>query len=74
MMINKYDLGYYGTNAWDAREEAEKEAGGMPAGWEVIEVAEDRLKLFNVKLRNNPYLRLYVDDTGQTEVREAGDD
>lgn len=71
MMINKYDLGYYGTNVWDTREEAEQEAGGMPAEWEVVEVSEDRLKLFNVKLRNNPRLLLYMDDNGQTDVREA---
>lgn len=71
LMINKYDLGYYGTNSWDTREEAEKEAGEMPAGWEVFEVSEERLKLFNVKLRNNPRLLLFVDEKGQTDVREA---
>lgn len=72
MMTNVYDLPYYGANHWETREEAERERADMPAEWEVLEVAEERLKLFNVKLRNNPRLRLYLGPDGQTETREAG--
>jgi hypothetical protein len=71
MMTNIYDLPYYGTNFWETREEAERELADMPAEWEVLEVAEERLKLFNVKLRNNPRLRLHLAPDGQPEAREA---
>lgn len=71
MMVNIYDLPYYGTNAWETREEAEKELADMPAQWEVLEVAEERLKLFNVKLRNNPRLRVFLDENGQVAARET---
>ena len=71
MMINLYDLPYYGTNFWETREEAEKELADMPAEWEVLEVAEERLKRFNVKLRNNPRLRLHLGPDGQAETREV---
>lgn len=72
MMINIYGLAYYGTNFWETREEAEQEAAAMPEGWEVLEVSESRLKRFNVKLKNDPGLRLFADADGREEVRPAG--
>lgn len=78
-LINVYDLPYYGVKFWhdEATASTEKEAYLQEKGvteheaWEVIEVEEMALKIFNVKLKNNASLRLYLDEQGGADVREA---
>lgn len=79
MMTNIYDFQYYGVKAWDDAETAAAERGSLtaehgydqPWEWEVTELAEDRVKMGNVKLNNNPSKRVYLADGGKLEVRSA---
>src|SRR5690606_4823844 len=66
---NHYDLEYYGVKWWAAEEEAEQEKEQWLDGnerddatmWDVIAIEEAKLKIGNVKLKNDPRLRLYMD-------------
>ncbi len=77
---NIYNLYYYGTKYWDDGEEAEQERESfldeMNAAnkhdWELIEVDERLLKLCNVKLANNPSLKLLLDEQGKPYVEPSG--
>lgn len=67
MLTNKYDLEYYGIKSWLSEEEARRypefltSQGVFDADlWQVVEVSENQLKLFQVKLNNNPANRLYL--------------
>lgn len=67
LLVNHYELAYYGVKFWLEAEEAEREAGPFlqakevadPAAWGVISLEERELKLCNVKLKNDPRLTLY---------------
>lgn len=56
-------------NSWDIKG---KDMSDQDA-WEVIEVEEMAMKLFNVKLKNNPSLRLYLDEQGKAYVQEVSE-
>lgn len=66
-LINLYNFPYYGTKAWEDRDEAENEysaflseRGTAPVSdWDLFELEEHKLKLCNVKLNNNPKKRLF---------------
>lgn len=74
---NIYDLDYYGVKWWDTKETAQSEKQSFFEWaelidldqWELREVDESQVKRFNVRLRNNPALRLYWMDDGQVEVK-----
>lgn len=76
-LINLYQFPYHGVKAWDSAEQAEGEASEFlrqqgaadPEDWTIAEVDEKQLKLFNVKLKNDPSRRLYVDHDGTIDVR-----
>lgn len=76
-LINLYQFPYHGVKAWDSAEQAEAEASEFlrqqgaadPEDWTIAEVDEKQLKLFNVKLKNDPSRRLYVDHDGTIDVR-----
>lgn len=76
-LINLYQIPYHGVKAWDSTEQADKEAAEFlqqqgianPEDWTITEVEEKRLKLFNVKLKNDPSRRLFVDQDGNIDVR-----
>lgn len=59
---NNYDLDYYGVKQWETEEEAEaqkepflKQIGREDApNWLVLHLDENRVKLCNVKLKNDP--------------------
>ena len=73
-LINIYKIPYYGAKYWDYRQDADKEAAEFLAAsnvadmddWQIIEVEEHQLKLFNVKLKNNPQRRLFLDHEGRS--------
>lgn len=73
---NNYDLDYYGVRWWDFEEDAtaEREAFLNSIGisklgdWLVYYVDESQVKRFNVKLKNNPALRVCMNKDGQTVV------
>ncbi|MEI7024248.1 hypothetical protein [Paenibacillus sp. y28] len=74
LLINTYQLPYYGTKFWPVQEEAEQEKQEFLAGqeaanaadWAVIELEEAKLKTANVKLRNDPSIRIYWNTLQQT--------
>jgi len=79
-MKNVYQFTYYGARWWENEEEAEaavatdlEELGLAGTGeWELIEVPEQRLKIMNVKLNNDPRRSIRMDDSGAVtiDVRE----
>lgn len=69
-LINKYDIPYHGAKWWESREEAEHDHDDKEA-WELLHVEERQLKLFNVKLNNNPNLKLFLDEQGKPFTRKA---
>ena len=76
-LINKYDIPYFGTKFWNDIPEAEQEMNHFleaqetvhPEDWELFEVEELQLKLFNVKLNNNPSKSLFLDDNGKAKTQ-----
>ncbi len=77
MLMNHYNIGYYGAKYWEDGEEAGREYASFLLSegtdiigeWEVVEVEEEQLKLFNVKLGNNATRKLYLGGDGKAVVR-----
>ncbi len=75
---NKYGLLFHGVKFWDEREDAEREAKEFlrqqgvadQDAWRLVEVDEDRLKLYNVRLNNDVKKKLFLQPGGKFEVRE----
>ncbi|MBM7563321.1 hypothetical protein [Paenibacillus sacheonensis] len=73
---NVYDFAYYGALWWEDNETAERQASESLAlagyendgGWDLLEVKEERLKLFNVKLNNDGRRRLQLRPDGMIAV------
>ncbi len=78
-LINSYKLPYYGTKFWDVESLATEESSEYLAlhgivdasQWEIIEIEENEMKIFNVKLKNNPALRLFLDEQNKPMVKPA---
>lgn len=73
MQTNKYDLPYYGVLHRDAITELESATQSLlrdshREDWTIIEVDEAKVKLWNVKLRNDPRLKLFVDEHGNVSL------
>ncbi|QHW34552.1 hypothetical protein GZH47_29665 [Paenibacillus rhizovicinus] len=76
MLKNVYDFAYYGALWWDDNETAERSAASALAAagyeddtaWDVLEVKEERLKLFNVKLNNDSRRTLLLEPDGTISV------
>ncbi|MCR8641118.1 hypothetical protein NV379_00480 [Paenibacillus sp. N1-5-1-14] len=68
MLVNHYELAYYGVQNWETEEEAKAHLEAEPAfldrdgkvSWFVLEVSEHQMKIFNVKLKNDPQNLLYL--------------
>lgn len=79
MLRNVYDLMYYGALGWEDKEAAERmmdealaSAGyERESGWELLDVREERLKLFNVKLNNDPGRQLIMAKDGTMTVQKS---
>ncbi|WP_144028999.1 hypothetical protein [Paenibacillus rigui] len=80
MLVNNYQLAYYGTKYWEGREEAEQQLNSFLASqgiedmqaWGLLELSENQLKLCNVKLKNDPRVSLRWDEDKQTAAAELG--
>ncbi|MBP1155668.1 MULTISPECIES: hypothetical protein [unclassified Paenibacillus] len=78
---NNYDLDYYGAKQWDDKSMAEQEKDAFlsaighddPDLWQVLPVNESRLKIFNVKLKNDPTRKLCLDPEGNMTVHSVQD-
>jgi len=71
-MINQYDIPYFGAKSWDDADAAREQYRDFlqhnqedPEQWELLEVEENRMKMFNVKLNNNPQRRIVLDADGR---------
>lgn len=72
-LINIYDLPYHGTKFWDSLQAASEQAipflnsNGVEKAeeWNIIEVEDMQLKIFNVKLKNDPGRKLFLDEFGK---------
>ena len=77
MLVNVYDLPYYGVKAWEDQETALEEYPSFHAGcgidepgdWEVTELEDKLVKLANVKLNNNPNRAVCLLENGKLEAR-----
>jgi hypothetical protein len=78
-LINSYELPYYGTKFWNLKATADEEyaeylkAHGLNDAslWEVTEVEESQMKIYNVKLKNDPSLRLFLNEQGKPMIKPA---
>lgn len=76
MLKNIYHFAYFGAIWWEDMDAAEREASDAlvlagyedVVGWDALEVREERLKLFNVKLNNDGRRKLYLDPFGTLSV------
>lgn len=76
-LINNYNISFFGTKFWDNPYEAQKEyitflethQVVQTEDWELIEVDEHQLKLFNVKLGNNPAKSLFLGEDGKSTIK-----
>lgn len=76
MLQNTYGFAYYGAVNWNDQKEAEDHYRSVLQQlqvpevewdhWSLFKVDENQLKLFNVKLSNNPRKRLYIDESGKS--------
>lgn len=79
ILRNSYDLEYFGAFWWEDKEGAELERADqlLQSGyehepdWETVEVGEDRLKLFNVKLNNDSRRRIRFERDGKLTVHKT---
>lgn len=75
-LINIYDIPYHGAKSWEDAETAEEQYAGFlhernedANAWRLSEVEDSRMKMFNVKLNNDPNRRLFMDQDGRITVR-----
>lgn len=75
-MKNIYEFTYFGAWWWDSLQNAQSvhvadlhRLGVENSGdWDLIEIADDKLKLLNVKLNNDPRRKLIMDKDGTIKV------
>jgi hypothetical protein len=78
-LINNYQIPFFGTKFWDYPQAAQQEyvtflethQVNNTEQWDLLEVEEHQLKLFNVKLNNNPAKSLFLDENGKSTVKAA---
>lgn len=77
-LINGYRLEYYGTKFWDDMDKANEQVeeflqmmGDDPQDWELYEIEESKMKIFNVRLKNDPKNELYLDDAGRPIIKRV---
>ena len=77
MLTNHYKLEYYGTKFWDDFALAESQyeeflelMGDIPEDWQLIEIEDNQMKIYNVRLKNDANLELFLDETGKPHVKK----
>ncbi|WP_248925804.1 hypothetical protein [Paenibacillus hamazuiensis] len=73
LLKNHYNLVYYGVKYWEEEDAALSERPAFLAEqgiadadqWAVVPLEENRMKLCNVKTKNNPDLIVSITDEGQ---------
>jgi hypothetical protein len=78
-LINLYDLPYFGTKYWEQLDAAELEYTAFLQSqglndfdlWDIHEIEESQMKIYNVKLKNDPGLRLFLNEDHKPIVKPA---
>jgi hypothetical protein len=77
-LLNSYRLEYYGTKFWDDWDKAKEQVesflqmmGDEPKDWELIEIEESKMKIFNVRLKNDPNNELLLDESGRPFIKRS---
>ncbi|BBH19939.1 hypothetical protein Back11_12840 [Paenibacillus baekrokdamisoli] len=78
---NTYDIQYYGAFWWEDNETAVKNYVSAlhsktadledHSSWELLDIQEERLKMFNVKLNNDTRRKLFLEKDGTLTVQKA---
>ncbi len=81
ILRNAYDIEYYGAYWWEDNETAETRISQLlqdvmgeieeESSWELLEVKDERLKMFNVKLNNDRLRRLYLEADGTIMIQKG---
>jgi hypothetical protein len=45
--------------------------GDEPKDWELIEIEESKMKIFNVRLKNDPNNELLLDESGRPYIKRS---
>ncbi len=77
MLVNHYQLAYYGVKYWDRLETATEQYPAFLASqaaidlenWQVVEMEESRMKLCNVKLKNDPLFHVFFSKSAQIDIK-----
>ncbi|PYI56291.1 hypothetical protein [Paenibacillus flagellatus] len=77
-LLNSYELVYFGVKAWDDEGTAAGDripflaarGTGDAESWTVAEIDEMKLKMANVKLKNDPSNRVLLDEDGTLRVEK----
>ncbi|MFB6364589.1 hypothetical protein ACFCP7_11045 [Paenibacillus elgii] len=78
---NIYDFDYFGVKQWEAEGQAEADKHSFLESigvdqlrdWHILPIQEERVKLCNVKLKNDPSRRVRLSDDGQLTVHSASE-
>jgi hypothetical protein len=77
MLTNHYKLEYYGTKYWDDMTVAEAQCeeflelmGDIAEDWQLIEIEDQQMKIYNVRLKNDPNFELFLDETNRPFVKK----
>lgn len=81
LLRNTYDIQYYGTIWWEEFESAEKNyilalhnttvELKEESNWELLDIQEERLRMFNVKLNNDTRRRLFLEKDGTLTIQRV---
>jgi hypothetical protein len=77
LLVNHYRLEYYGTKYWNDIEEASGQyvefldgMGDVADDWELLEIEDSQMKIYNVRLKNDPTYDLYLDENGRPVTKK----
>ncbi|NEN81610.1 hypothetical protein [Paenibacillus elgii] len=78
---NVYDFDYFGVKQWEEEGQAAADKHAFlesigydnPHHWHILLIKEDRVKLCNVKLKNDPSRRVRLSGDGQITVHSASE-
>jgi hypothetical protein len=76
VLVNHYQLRYYGTKYWDDEDAAATQKAAFlaaegdldPDQWRLLTIEEAKMKIFNVRLKNDLENQLFLDGDGQLTI------
>jgi hypothetical protein len=79
MLINIYQLQYYGIKFWNDEQTSMEQFESFlnsqsiidPENWIIIQLDENRMKMGNVKLKNNSQNLLFLNENNQFEIKST---